>query len=315
MKPFESSLALKLEEYISYRQGLGYTDKSLRSLLFVFDQYLKEKKPDWKSLPPSFFLGFLKKLKGEPRTINGIISGMRGFFGFLIRQELIKENPLQDIPPHREMAYIPFVFSPQQAEQLLMAIEKKLRKTQEHFLTDLAVYLAIQLLARCGLRISEPTRLLTTHYRSEEGTIYIEKTKFKKDRLIPIPKSMMVEIQNYLAVRSSLIPNLQSPYLLAGEKQKALSSRQIYPIFHQAVKDIGLDQPRRVIGNTTFGSPIPHSLRHSFAINTLKHIKDAGKSPQAALPVLAAYMGHRKYRYTAVYLKVLDAQQRHHEDL
>jgi integrase len=58
----------------------------------------------------------------------------------------------------------------------------------------------------------------------------------------------------------------------------------------------------------TFGSPTPHSLRHSFAINTLKRIKDQGKSPQHALPVLAAYMGHRKYQYTAAYLKVRDAK-------
>ncbi len=66
----------------------------------------------------------------------------------------------------------------------------------------------------------------------------------------------------------------------------------------------------RTIANTTFGAPTPHSLRHSFAVNTLKNLRSKDKSPQKALPVLAAYMGHRKYRYTAVYLKFLDAEQR-----
>jgi len=61
------------------------------------------------------------------------------------------------------------------------------------------------------------------------------------------------------------------------------------------------------MGNMTFGSPVPHSLRHSFAINTLNRIKVRGISPRHALPVLAAYMGHRKYQYTAAYLKVKDA--------
>ncbi|MDL1985079.1 MAG: hypothetical protein LWX54_12995 [Deltaproteobacteria bacterium] len=51
-------------------------------------------------------------------------------------------------------------------------------------------------------------------------------------------------------------------------------------------------------------------MRHSFAINTLKRIKQQGKSPQNALPILAVYLGHRKYRYTAVYLKVVDAEHR-----
>jgi site-specific recombinase XerD len=63
------------------------------------------------------------------------------------------------------------------------------------------------------------------------------------------------------------------------------------------------------MGNMTFGSPVPHSLRHSFAINTLNRIKARGISPRQALPVLAAYMGHRKYQYTAAYLKVKDAER------
>ena len=67
---------------------------------------------------------------------------------------------------------------------------------------------------------------------------------------------------------------------------------------------------RRIIGNTVFGAPTPHSLRHSFAVNTLQSIRDRGENPQSALPILSAYMGHRKYRYTAVYLKFTDADQR-----
>ena len=74
----------------------------------------------------------------------------------------------------------------------------------------------------------------------------------------------------------------------------------------RAVKAIGFDQPRRQHADMTFGAPTPHSLRHAFAINTLKRIREAGKDPQHALPVLAAYMGHRKYQYTAAYLKVGD---------
>ncbi len=62
-------------------------------------------------------------------------------------------------------------------------------------------------MARCGMRISEPLRLFRNHYRSDDGTIYIEKSKFRKDRLIPAPKAAMMEIENYLAVRKSLSPD------------------------------------------------------------------------------------------------------------
>jgi len=310
MKPFESFMISELEEYILYRASIGFTDSSLKSHLHTFDQYIKEKEAGWDTLTPAFFLKLRKELKGDPRTINGILSAIRGFFQYLLRKGIYEENPLQDIPPHAENAYIPFVFFPHEIEHMLCSIQKQLRKTPEHFLKDLSIYVAILLVARCGMRISEPLRLRLEHYRSKEGTIYIEKTKFSKDRLIPVPITAINEISNYLSVRNALMGKDQNQYLFPGTNDKRLPVNSIYPVFHQAVKDIGIDQPRRIIANTTFGAPTVHSLRHSFAINTLKRISDQRKSPQNALPILAAYMGHTKYRYTAVYLKVLDAEHR-----
>ena len=69
------------------------------------------------------------------------------------------------------------------------------------------------------MRIMEPLRLLRTHYRSDDGTIYIEKTKFRKDRLIPLPKAVISEIENYFSVRESLLPYDKNPYLLADKNQ------------------------------------------------------------------------------------------------
>jgi integrase len=171
--------------------------------------------------------------------------------------------------------------------------------------------MAIVLLARCGLRINEPLRLKLNHYCYEDKTIYIEKTKFKKDRLIPIPNSVVTEITNYLAVRRTLWCADTNAYLLAASKEKPFYDEFIRRRFHQAVSDIGLKCPRKTIGNTNIGAPTPHCLRHSFAVNTLKRIKAQGKSPQHALPVLAAYLGHSEYKHTAKYLKVLDAEHRH----
>lgn len=310
MKSFESALAPQLEQYLRYRQRLGYATWPCASYLKIFDQYLKGKNKQWSGLKPSFFLEFRASLTLKPRSVNHILSTIRSFFQYLVRQGYYPENPLKDLPALREHAFIPFIFCPEQTEQLLAAACKRLRQTPRDLLTDMAIYLALVLLARCGMRISEPLHLLSHHYRAEEKTLYIEKTKFKKDRLIPVAEPVAVEIENYLAVRRSLCPAEPNPYLLAGKEQKPLRDHQLRSAFHKAVKDIGLNQPRQIFGNMTFGAPTPHSLRHSFAVNTLVRIKQRGISPQHALPVLAAYMGHCKYQYTAVYLKLLDAEQR-----
>ena len=187
MDPFESFLADTLEKYIAYRRGLGYKEKPLRQSLGYFDRYLQTKEVDLNSCTPSFFLTFRASLKLNPKTVNGILAVTRGFFQYLERLETFKKNPLLDIPRLKELHFIPFVFSPEHIELLLQELQKRLRKNKNYFLKDLAEYTAIVLLARCGLRISEPTRLLRTHVRPQEGTLYIEKTKFSKDRLIPAP--------------------------------------------------------------------------------------------------------------------------------
>ena len=307
MRHFKSSLAIVLKEYITYRCSLGYTESNLRPWLYAFDQYVCDKETGLYDLRPPFFLELKKKFKEKPQTFNAILLAMRGFFNYLVRRQIIDENPVIDICSFAENAFIPFIFSPDQIDKLLVIIQSAIRKDPMYFFKDYSVYMAILLLARCGMRISEPLRLKPGHYRS--GTIYIEKTKFSKDRLIAVPNAVINEMDNYLTVRKAFIQD-QTPYLLPGQNGHTLSSKRIYKVFGQAVKDIGIDQPRRIIANTTFGNPRPHSLRHSFAINTLKRIKQQGKSPQNALPILAVYLGHRKYRYTAVYLKVVDAEHR-----
>lgn len=309
MKPFESPLAFQLEQYICYRRSLGYNDKNLRTRLRKFDQYVCEQKAALQDLSPSFFLELKKRFRQKPQAFNAMLLAVRGFFAYLVRRQIVTENPLVDIDSYAPNAFIPFVFSPDQIDQLLCTIQNAIRKDPANFFKDFTVYIAILLLSRCGLRISEPLRLKLYHYNCKEGTIYIEKTKFSKDRLIPVPGAVIGEIDNYLAIRKTFIKD-DNPCLLPGQKGKALSTKNVYKVFYRAVKDIGIDQVRQTIANTTFGSPTPHSLRHSFAINTLKSIKQRGRSPQQALPVLSAYLGHRKYRYTAVYLKVLDAKHR-----
>jgi integrase len=311
MKHFESFLAPHLEDFFSYRLNMGYSKKYQLSILRLFDQYLKKTKSDPGPLTPHFFLKMRSNLKMDPVSVNSVICMTRGFFNFMVRKGYYDKNPVRDIPFLQGYAIAPFIFSFKQTDRLLKAVCKRIRKEKSFYLQDLTIYMAILLLARCGMRISEPLRLRLEHYRSEEKTLYIENTKFKKDRLIPLPAAVATEIDNFINVRNNLLGNLPNPYLLPGIKQRRLGDYTVRFAFHQAVKDIGLACSKQLIGNTVFSSPTPHSLRHSFAVNTLKRIKLRGESPQQALPVLAAYMGHTHYRSTSNYLKFIDAKQRH----
>ena len=308
MSPFESVMANYLADYAAYREQRGYAQRAIRPPLVAFDRYLKAHHVSWKQLQqPAFFLYLRATISKHPNTTNRMLSHVRSLFDYLIRRQIVVTNPLKDIPPLPERYFVPFVFTPAQTDQLLQSVCKTIRRDPANFIFDQGVYLAVVMLARCGMRIKEPLRLCRYHYRTDEGSLYIERTKFRKDRLIPLPKAVVTELDNYLAARKACCPDDQNPYLLAGRNGQPLKAQRVRTVFHRNVETIGLKRPKRTLGNMTFGSPVPHSLRHSYAINTLNRIKARGISPQQALPVLAAYMGHRKYQYTAAYLKVKNA--------
>ena len=301
-------MANYLIDYAAYREQRGYAQRAIYPPLVALDRYLKANNVSWEQLQqPAFFLHLRATISQHPNTTNRILSHVRSLFDYLVRREIVATNLLKDIPPVPERYFVPFVFSPEQTDRLLHSVCEMIRRDPANFIFDQGVYLAVLMLARCGMRIKEPLRLCRHHYRPDEGSVYIERTKFRKDRLIPLHRALLVEIDNYLAARKACCPGDQSPFLLAGRTCQRLKADRVRTVFHRAVEAIGLKQPKRTMGNMTFGSPVPHSLRHSFAINTLSRIKARGISVRHALPVLAAYMGHRKYQYTAAYLKVKDA--------
>jgi integrase len=309
-KVYESFMAPQLKQFAAYRKQLGYEPDGIRSVLLDFDRYLQKNAADQSQLTPAFFLKLRASIHEDPNTVNRVLSGLRAMFAFLVRQGLYTQNPLDDIPARGQRYFVPFVFTMPQTDQLLQAVCQSIRHQPRYFIFDVALYLSVLLMARCGMRINEPLRLQPDHYRSDEGTVYIEKTKFRKDRLIPLPAAVQKELDDYLRLRQLFGADNQSPYLLASKKQRSFHENQVRHVFHRAVDAIGLRQKRQIIGDMTFGKPVPHSLRHSFAINTLTQIRARGQNPQHALPVLAAYMGHRKYQYTGAYLKVNHARDR-----
>ncbi len=310
MKPFESFLAPHLDDYMAYRIGLGDAPKTLHSRLLVFDRYLRKQNVTMDQLQPSFFLQLRAQITAHPTSVNDILTCVRGFFRFLVRKGLLDQNPVKDIPRLAKRHSVPFVFSEIQTQVLIETVRKNIRKNERFYLLDRGITMALVMLARCGMRINEPLHLHRGHYRNEERTVYIERTKFRKDRLIPLPKAVFDELERYLSMRRALLPQDRNPYLLAGRGRAAIRDQDIRFAFHRAAGQMGLSRDKQVIGNVTFAGPLPHSLRHAFAINTLNRIKARGQCPQHALPVLAAYMGHRKYQYTGAYLKVKDARHR-----
>ena len=70
MKPFESFMAPRLDEFLLYRQRLGYKMGGFKSHLNIFDRYLNEKESKETLLDPSFFLEMRANLRLQPSSVN-----------------------------------------------------------------------------------------------------------------------------------------------------------------------------------------------------------------------------------------------------
>ena len=94
-------------------------------------------------LSPFFFLEFRKNINGSPQTVNSTLSAVRGFYSYMVRNEHMAQNPLRDIPPYKENAFIPFIFSRKETDEILHAVQKRIRRKKKYFFNDIMVYTAI----------------------------------------------------------------------------------------------------------------------------------------------------------------------------
>ena len=147
MNRFESFLAPQFEDYLLYRQQLGYDTANLRWALKTVDRYLATQNADASDLTPAFFLSLRTNLRTQNKSINRVLSTTRMFFDYLLRKDYCQYNPLKDIPLLPEKKFIPFIFSPPQINELIHAIAKRLRIYTKYFVKDLGSYMAILIFA------------------------------------------------------------------------------------------------------------------------------------------------------------------------
>jgi integron integrase len=105
---------------------------------------------------------------------------------FLFRHVLQKDfGDHRDIPRARRTKYIPVVLSRQEIDTVL----KHLSPPYD---------LVVKLLYGCGLRLFEGLKLRLHNFNFDAGILTLHDGKGKKDRTVPIPQSILLELQAQL---------------------------------------------------------------------------------------------------------------------
>lgn len=215
----------------------------------------------------------------NPRSQSRLISGLRGFFNYLIFEEYIKINPLELIETPKIGRKLPDTLSEKEIDLLISQID--LSKPQGE--RNKAI---LETLYGCGLRVSELTNLRISDLFFEEGFIKVT-GKGDKQRFVPIAPQTIKYIKQYIKeIRHHLpIAEIAKDTVFINRRGKPLTRAMIFTIIKTLAEKAGLEK-----------NVSPHTFRHSFATHLLENGAD--------LRAIQQMLGHESITTTEIYTHI-----------
>ena len=269
---------LKIERNLSINTIESYLF-DIKKLINFLKKNKIEKNPNelTSKITKEFIYNISKKVK--PPTQARIISGIRRFFDYLILENLIEKNPMDNIESPKLGTNLPNTLTIEEIDKIISTIKLGSK-------TGLRNVAIIELLYSCGLRVSELINLKISDLFFKESLIKVT-GKGNKERFVPISKQSQIYINNYLQdVRSyQKIKKGFEDTLFLNERGTILSRVMIFLILKKLKNASNI---KKKIG--------PHTLRHSFATHLIENGAD--------LITIQKMMGHESITTTERYLHV-----------
>ncbi|TYB72691.1 site-specific tyrosine recombinase XerD [Bizionia gelidisalsuginis] len=215
----------------------------------------------------------------NPRSQSRIISGLKGFFNYLIFEGYRETNPLDTIDSPKIGRRLPDTLSETDIDRLIAAIDLSTPQGERN-------RAILEVLYGCGLRVSELTHLNISDLYFEEGFIKVT-GKGNKQRFVPIVDSTV----KYIAIYKDGIRNHQTiaddqrDILFLNRNGKQLTRAMIFTIIKQLAIKINLNKKIS-----------PHTFRHSFATHLLENGAD--------LRAIQLMLGHESITSTEIYTHI-----------
>lgn len=295
---FESGIGGWLQAYLDHRSGchmkLGGWVFSLRKLDRLALQ-ANVQSPE--QITPDLLQRFLTEGQSSPCYHNIKLSKLRVLQRFLVSRGVEFHVPTGlsvKEPPFR-----PHIFNLYEIGGILRAARRYGRRGPRfHWL---GIETIIYLLYACGMRISEPLGLRICDVDLQQGTLFLNCTKFYKQRWVPMGKGAVSRLDAYWKVRQTHFASKTTPEepFFLNTRGGAFRRGTVESEFFKIVKDLGLE-------SRGSRGPRPHDLRHTLAVHKMYQWYAEGKDVQNKLPLLSAYLGHDRLHHTEVYLHLTE---------
>ncbi|MFV0402544.1 Tyrosine recombinase XerD [bioreactor metagenome] len=267
---------LKLEKGLSLNTLEAYNADITKLLVFLEGENIELLNTTPEDLEQ--FIAGLHDIGITARSQARIMSGIKSLFSFLMLEKIIEKDPSELIDSPRIGFKIPEVLSIQEIDSIIAAVDLSKKEGQRN-------RALLETLYSCGLRVSELITLKLSDLYLDDEFIRVE-GKGQKQRLVPISKKAIKEIQFYMADRHLVTAKKgHEDFLFLSRRGTHLSRIMIFHIIKELADEVGII---KIIS--------PHTFRHSFAT----HLLEGG----ANLRAIQMMLGHESITTTEIYTHI-----------
>jgi len=288
---FSDTVAKSIASYVDLQHTLGYQFRKQTGSLDVFLRYVRSTDaPGPLSQRLALQCVMASNLTPNGRAIRYAV--IRRFAEYHAAFDSRTEHFDRRALPRSRAIPPPRILDNDQIRSLMSASEQV---STAQPLRGRTIVTVVGLLASTGLRSGEAVNLDRSDVDLTGGVLNIRKTKFRKDRLVPVHATTLNALREYASHRDRAFPIPKAPAFFLSTRGTRLSKSGLRYGFSQACKLAGLNKHAAKALR-------PHDLRHRFAVTRLAEWHRQKVNVQSMLPLLATYLGHVRYSDTAYYI-------------
>jgi integrase/recombinase XerD len=269
--------------YLTVERGLSQnTIQSYKRDLTQYESFMQKEQgiEQWDEITRAHIMKYLHHLNDQDRsaaTVARLLSSIRLFHQFLIREKVTEQDPSLHIETPKKERKLPKVLSSEDVDKLLNIHAKDPLSARNKAM--------FEMLYATGLRVTELVSLKVSDLHLTMGFVRCL-GKGSKERIIPLGDMAKDAVENYLEVgRGALVKQKKTEELFVNHHGNGLSRQGFWKILKAVARDMGVNKELT-----------PHTLRHSFATHLLENGAD--------LRAVQEMLGHADISTTQIYTHV-----------
>lgn len=270
---------LKIVKKYSDKTILSYSDDLIEYNEFLGNNFINILNIDLNITKE--YLKYLYDRKINKNSISRKLSSIRGFYNYLLKEQIITNNYFNNIPNPKKELYLPKYLKDEELDKIFSVCNMNNPINERDTLI-------IELLYATGIRVSELVNIKIKDINREDKSIKVL-GKGDKERIVLYNNHTEKALDTYLNDGYHSFNKQNNGYLILNKNGCKLSERYVRVIINNLVRKAGLDIKIS-----------PHTIRHTFATDMLEEGAD--------LMTVKELLGHESLNTTSIYTHVTNEQ-------